>query len=286
MARIEAIIATSHVDLHHEQLAMSALDGLVDQVNSSYIPNGIEHDPRYPPAGRLLSAELVDLPDGETGVKAVIELFDETTEPGDSTRSVPLHVDDYPRFAIELDRSVAQHDESGDVGALAKLSGLPPLHMRKKALEPLAELVLTIGFVALGAIAVGALEKMGADGWDAVKTVLANRYRLRKHDELFVMRFGVQATRPIEVLVILSNPSDRDVDGFFDMGLREIDELVGYVLSREAGIVRIVFHWVDGHLRLGYAVRWDATPVLVDPKLIPPWPAEWQAALERDREEA
>jgi hypothetical protein len=279
MSLIEQIILTTHIDRHYERHALSALEGLAGQVNTHYIPNGIEHDPRFPPVGRLLSAEIIELADGEKGVRAVIELFDESTVEGDPRRSVPMRLSDTDAFLVEYDRSVEAHDPDGDVEALARLSGSPAQRMHKKALEPLAELILDYGLLALGAIATGFLAKMGADGWNELKARLKERHRKRRHDELLVTRFGVEVPAPVEVLVVLSNPTADEIEAFYDHGLERADELVQYVLQRESRIVRIVFHWIDMELRLGYALRDDAIPVLVDPDLIPPLPDEWQEKM-------
>ena len=57
-------MATTHVDRHGERLTRSALESLVRQLRANYIPIGFEHDPRFPPLGRMIDATVVELPDG------------------------------------------------------------------------------------------------------------------------------------------------------------------------------------------------------------------------------
>jgi len=73
----EIRMITSHVDKHSEKMALSALEDLVDLVNKQYTPMGIEHDPRIPPVGRVLSAHIEELEDGEFAVDGIAEVFEE-----------------------------------------------------------------------------------------------------------------------------------------------------------------------------------------------------------------
>jgi len=129
---------TTHVDRHNERFAMSALEGMVNQANSSYIPMGVEHDPRFPPMGRITHAEISPLPDGEYAVKATFELFDVDTLRSDARRSIPLDVREIERFDVAYDRTSQANDARGDIAALAGLAGSEPREMGKKSVEPLA----------------------------------------------------------------------------------------------------------------------------------------------------
>jgi len=57
------IMATSHVDLHGDILSHKALESLVDQIKSQYLPINVNHDIKGHPIGRLISAEIIKLPD-------------------------------------------------------------------------------------------------------------------------------------------------------------------------------------------------------------------------------
>jgi hypothetical protein len=58
---------------------------MVGLIRSAYLPMWNNHDPRIPPFGRVVAAEVRQLSDGECAVEAEIEVFEE----GDST-SRPL----------------------------------------------------------------------------------------------------------------------------------------------------------------------------------------------------
>lgn len=276
MSRLEKVtLATTHLDRHNERFAVSALEGMVKQIATSYLPMGIEHDPRYPPMGRLIDAEVVGLPEGEHAVVGTIELFDEEPAAGDG-RSIPIDVPELDRFRVGYDRSVTANDSRGDVEALAKLSGIEPMEMGKKGLEPLAILVIGAGLFAVTNIAGGFFSKIGADGWDALKRLLTARYSTIRPAELLELAIGVSAgERVVEVLILAPNPGGNAVSELFDDGLSQADSLVEYALQRESELARIVIVWAEGVARLAYAVRVDGVPVLVDWALIPPLPEKW-----------
>src|SRR6266571_15652 len=72
-----ARFASTHVDKQGEALALEALHDMVQQINSCYLPMGLEHDPRVPPIGRVSSAQVVRLEDGEWAVDGDVEIFEE-----------------------------------------------------------------------------------------------------------------------------------------------------------------------------------------------------------------
>jgi hypothetical protein len=54
------------------------VESVVEQLQASPKPVGIEHNPTNPPVGRLVGGRLVELPDGEVAAESVIEVYDET----------------------------------------------------------------------------------------------------------------------------------------------------------------------------------------------------------------
>lgn len=54
----KAITLTTHVDRHGDHFTREALVSMVDQIDKHYIPVNIEHDPRIPPQGRVVGAEV------------------------------------------------------------------------------------------------------------------------------------------------------------------------------------------------------------------------------------
>jgi hypothetical protein len=58
MRYVEAIFATTHVDRHGDKLTYESLLGVVEQIRQGYVPMMFNHDPRVPPIGRLVDAEV------------------------------------------------------------------------------------------------------------------------------------------------------------------------------------------------------------------------------------
>lgn len=71
------LLATTHVDGHGMRMSKEALDQAAAQINGPIVPGmGIEHDITLPPIGKLVKAEVRQLPDGEFGVFGEYLLYD------------------------------------------------------------------------------------------------------------------------------------------------------------------------------------------------------------------
>ncbi len=70
------ILATTHIDQQNEEISLSALESMVEQSNSYYIPITVEHDPRNPPLGRTKSTRIKKLEDGEYAIEGIFEMFE------------------------------------------------------------------------------------------------------------------------------------------------------------------------------------------------------------------
>lgn len=136
------IVATTHVDRHRDRIAKEALEGLVDQSRKHLIPVLFNHDPRVPPVGRMIGAEIQSLPDGEFALVATSEIF----EPGDDdtssddSREMRLREFESTGFTVVYDRS---YGSDADQAVLEELSGAANVHAKredKKAFEHKAAL--------------------------------------------------------------------------------------------------------------------------------------------------
>lgn len=268
MKHFKGIIATSQIDAHNEAISVDALNDLVERINSDYIPMGIEHDPRVPPKGRLVSARLVRLEDGEHGVEAIGEIFEagDGTEMVSDGREIPLSKLEDGRLHIEFDRSYSDQEDQDIINEIGRLFSSKPREEIKKALDPLS--ILTIGgaFV-LGAIATGFAKSMGSDAYDSLKAKTKKLLRKRKRDKgqeaLLIFRFHVRTNdQDIEVEAILSNPSDEDIDAFFSSGMEQIDSWVSRHFDPSIGMRRITAEYANRELRLIFGVRKDAFPII------------------------
>lgn len=75
MRLITGIASTTHVDLHGERIAKSALSQFAEQICSKFIPTLIEHDPNRQ-IGILLYGKVAQLEDGEFALYVVSGIFD------------------------------------------------------------------------------------------------------------------------------------------------------------------------------------------------------------------
>lgn len=265
MRTIQEVIATTHVDRQFEKLALSALEGMVEQVQREYIPMLIGHDPRIPPKGRLVSAKIEELEDGEYAVKGIIELF----EPGEEiplledTRQMVMKEPPPDSFEILFDRTYSSPEDQALLDRLAlTLAGTKHENL-EKGLETLSVLAIVGVFVA-GNFFGGFLQKAGADSWDAIKAKLrqlASRKRAENREHVLQFQFVVYENEsPVAFEVNITNPSDSDIDMFIQTGIPALDHSVPGLLAENPLAKKFVFSFARGRLQISFAVRRDAVP--------------------------
>src|SRR5574337_329837 len=165
MPTIRTIMATTHVDRHNERLSLEALQSMKRHIDSAYLPFIFNHDPRCPPLGRVVRAEITTLADGEHAIEAEVEIF----EPGeqlvlDEGRAVQYRPLPGDGFVLTVDRTFSQPEFEAPVAAISAIFGTTPVFEVKKALDPIA--VLGIGFgavAALGKFAGAFFSKLGSN---------------------------------------------------------------------------------------------------------------------------
>ena len=72
MKKLQATMVSTHVDLEGERFAVEGLEPFAASVNQSYLPFTVEHDLRTAPIGRIASATIVRLDDGEFAIAGTI----------------------------------------------------------------------------------------------------------------------------------------------------------------------------------------------------------------------
>ena len=137
---------------------------------SSYIPNLLEHDPRIPPLGRVVSARLKQLEDGEYAVEIQTQMFEpgENIELDNSGRKMPMQGISDEYIHLIDDRSFESPEDQSSLEELRAIISGKKERAEKKALLPISVLEIGAVFVA-GGIFTGLLNKIGADCWDAFK---------------------------------------------------------------------------------------------------------------------
>jgi hypothetical protein len=261
----KAIIATTALDAHNERMSLDCLKGMVEQVNTHTILMNIEHDPRIPPIGRIISGKVVNLDNNEYGVEAEIELFDEESKLEDAFKNRPLRCDDdFKLNSVRLgyDRNFDNENDRKTISDISTILKSKPQYQVKKALEPLSILEIGGGFV-LGCIASGFFSQIGSDGYNLLKEKIKNLFSEEKFGEkerLLEFSFSViMGDRKINCKVILTNPKSSEIDSIFDSGLKEFDKIVEAQFELKRDYKLIVFEYKNGQFEPKYAVTNDGS---------------------------
>lgn len=266
MKKREAIIATTHRDRHNERFTRGALEGMVFQINNRYIPMGIEHDPRIPPQGRIVSAKLEQLSDGEYGVVGQVEIFQFSFDVPfeNSDRKMPVRSFDDAGIYLLYDRTYRNEEDQAKLNELSILVSGHLQEEHKKALEPLSVLTLAGMFIA-GAFFSGFFNQFGADVYEKFKYELKKliaKKRKSVDETLFVFQAIIKRNDYfISVETIVTNPNDSDIDFLLLQGLNQLDKIVPPLIESSHDMSRFVFECSNGKIKLKFGVRNDAVPM-------------------------
>lgn len=269
MKTIESVIASSRIDSHGDVITEGALRDMADQMARYYIPMQFNHDPRIPPLGRTIDAYVREADDGAYELVGITELFEPEAEPPLESDGKRMRIGEFDPDSIVLmmDRSYAASDDFAELDELSKVLGADLRTYEKKALEPLSVLLLTVA-AGSTAFAAGFLNKMGGDTWDAVKPRLARllgRRRQVEEEYLFILELQLQSDgRPLSVQCILTNPSNADLETFWDIGIEGLKQQLPDLLALDPELVRVVLHYQDQSLVPAFAVRSDGVPFALE----------------------
>jgi hypothetical protein len=266
MKTVKARITTTHVDRHGDRMMLSALESALEHYRTKYIPVGIEHDPRIPPQGRVVSVEIVALDDGHYALDADIEMFEAGDQPPlePGGREIPVgRFGEHP-VTVMSDRQLREQRDQEDIMAIADALDGERSEEIKKALEPIAILTIAGTFV-LGAFATGFLSRVGEDAYDAAKQAIKRLFARRNQAaEETLLRLVLEVEdrgRVVEVEIIASRPDNEAIDRLFGAALVEIESLLPSLLASSPDLRRFVFEYSNQGLHLSFAVRRDAMPL-------------------------
>lgn len=260
MKRFETVVSSTHLDSQGDRMTRDALESLVASISKSYIPVGIEHDPRIPPQGRIVSGFVRECADGEFEAVAIMEIFEEGDDPSlpEDTREVVLPAHRVDGLTVSYDWTHRSDEDKSDIKAIADVLRNEPVYEVKKSADPISIILMT-GAFALGGIASGFLGQIGSDGWNLVKNKLGTLFaRQRSGEQLLVFRVLTEVEgRKVEVEAILTNPSSRDIDDFLSQGLNTLDKVLPIYLADSTEVRRLVFEVQGSNVELKFAVRRD-----------------------------
>jgi hypothetical protein len=270
MKRIRSRVSTTHVDLHGDRMTREALEGAAKQVSEYYIPILWNHDIRYAPLGRTVSAEVVPLEDGEYALETVGEYWEE----GDSLeslsgdgRTLRVRTDDYDTFGVRYDRSFRDDDGRAFIGELSALAAAEPQAEEKKALEPVSTLVIAAGAFALGGVAIGFLNRLGSDLYGALKERLKGFFQRNPQRETLVdFEFVLQNEegRRFEVHVLVDRATAEELEELFANGFDQVDPIVDAICRSVPDAARIVLEWREREIHVRYVVATNGVPLTGD----------------------
>lgn len=272
MYLLSGILSTTHVDRHGHRMMLSALEDGVKQINSGYLPFGVEHDPRIAPIGRVVAARIKKLEDGEYGLEGEIEVF----EAGDELlfredgRHIPLGTYPVGRLQVIYDMSFEDDESMAVIDEISEQFGTKPIQELKKALEPIAVLAIAGSAFVVGQVSKGFLSRLGQDGYEALKVRLCKLFQYRQcrgKDTLLEVTLIVPIQgKDVEVDILCKNPSAGVLDDVLKTQLQRIEDTLPTLLDPRHGIRKLVFEHENGSVHLRFAVRWDGVPLSPEPR--------------------
>jgi hypothetical protein len=267
MQKLTGLLTTTRIDRHGHRMSRDSLEYGAEQINRLYVPFGVEHDPRIAPIGRVVAARVVALDDGEYGIQGDIEIF----EPGDALpleeggREIPMRR--YPATTLQIVSDMAFDDVESRaiIDELSQQLGSESTQEMKKALEPIAVIVIGGAGFALGQLALGFLGRLGEDGYELLKAklkALIDRRKVVAKDTLLEFSFAVTVNgQDVEIDVQCTNPTGVAIDDIVRHQLQRIDAALPSLVDPRLGIRKLVFEHQDGDVHLRFAVRRDAVPL-------------------------
>ena len=267
MKKVRMIMTSTHTDLQRDKLTREALQSLAGQVKGRYVPINVNHDIRHPPIGRITSAEVVQLPDGESALLGIGQLFEESDTLefliGDG-RKMKIRDRDVGTISVFYDRAFLDEEGQELISELSKISSEEPTPTFKKALEPVQVLLIAAGVFVIGSIAQGFFKKVGSELYDKLRDTLIKYYRRKtRPDQIIDFCFSTrQGKKVFEVHVLIDNPSISELNDLFASGFNEVDSLLTSLPRDEKmDIAQLVFQYKKGKLLALYAVRSDSVPL-------------------------
>ena len=150
-------------------ISKEALESMVDHVKEHYLSIWNGHDPRLPPLGRVVDAELVQT--GENSFEAVgeLEIFDETTTIDEfDEKEIPVKKFSEKHLQITYDKNFLNNEDQAIISEISNLFKQEAIKEEKHCIDHVAIISICATFI-FGAIATGFFKKLGEDSYITFK---------------------------------------------------------------------------------------------------------------------
>lgn len=273
MRKVKMIIARSGV-IDQVLTPPEVIVESAKQYNEEYIPLTIEHDIRNPPIGRVVSAKVIVLDDGTHLLQGEAEIFEESDNLDllpKNHKSIKIRAEEVDNFLVLGNQTFEEDDDVADIYQELRELGAKDRNRvyHEDSVEPISLLIIGFGIFALQGISNGFFSKLGEDLYEKLKLKLKNIFEkksLKQRENLLNFQFFVifvnsDASRTIEVNVVITNPSQNDLDGFFTFVPAMLDTMLSGLPVDDLDICRVVFSYEFTQLKLLYVLRSDGVPI-------------------------
>ena len=126
-------------------------------------------------------------------------------------------------------------------------------------------LVVGAGLLVVGSIARGFFSTLGPDIYERLGDRLTRYYRKKiPAEQILDFRFSARHDdRPVEVHVLVVNPSERELDELLASGIDGIDTPLVSLPLGESDIAGVVLEWKNRRFLVRHAVREDCVPPIL-----------------------
>jgi hypothetical protein len=193
---IEGILTTDKIDSEGEMIAYSSLHDIARSANESIIPlGGYAHDPRNPPQGRVISAEVIKTDEGWNAVRASIEIFQKDVQPLDfSNRVVVRKYTLSASPSLVADNSFDSEEEQALINELCQILNIDTPQREIKKGVSVVSILEAFGLLILFKFSEGFFSEAGKDAYRSLKNVLKkifSKHHSKKRDIVYSYRRGV-----------------------------------------------------------------------------------------------
>lgn len=272
MIREKWILSGTHVDRHGDKMTLNALEQMAAIANSKYIPITDGHNIRKPPIGRIISGEIVPLPDGEYHLVVEGEIFenydDLFPQLGDG-RKISFDFDqrEIDKFEFSIERD---HRGLPEVNNLVdKLKSIteqkPRFYAKKTVTVDLVQLIISGGIFVIGAIASGFLKKIGEDAYVKLKDSLKEYFSTKRsfNEKLQFTFYIKEEDSYCEITTLVIESNSETVEKIFDTQFSGLDSLISSIPIKQENIAKVYLEYENNQFMIKYAVRNDCVPLMI-----------------------